>query len=94
MVAMAAHKAFSDKWLGDSHHLLANLMTKLRKPPTDPKKYPYNHSISIIQSSGMGKSRLVDAVAENTFCFPFNIHEPASRHRLGNVLESLTTYTA
>jgi hypothetical protein len=70
-------------------------MNELRKTADeDPEKSPYNHSISIIQSSGMGKSRLVDAVAENKFCFPFNVREPASRSRLGNVFWSSTAYAA
>jgi hypothetical protein len=36
----------------------------------------YNRSLSIVQSSGMGKSRLVDHSARSRFTFPFNLHEP------------------
>lgn len=41
---------------------------------TGNEKY-YNRSFSIIQSSGMGKSRLVDYSARLRFTFPFNVHE-------------------
>jgi hypothetical protein len=60
-------------------------MDKLRKPPADPEMKSYNHSISIIQSSGMGKSRLVDAVAKIKFCFPFNLREPLVPGNYGSV---------
>jgi hypothetical protein len=35
----------------------------------------YYRSFSIVQSSGMGKSRLADHSAKSRFAFPFNIHE-------------------
>lgn len=35
----------------------------------------YNRSFPIVQSSGMGKSRLVDHSAASRFTFPFNLHE-------------------
>jgi len=38
----------------------------------------YNRSFSIVQSSGMGKSRLVDHSAKSRFTFPFNLHEMMS----------------
>jgi hypothetical protein len=36
----------------------------------------YNRSFSVVQSSGMGKSRLADHSAKSRFAFPFNLHEP------------------
>jgi hypothetical protein len=83
-VVTAAHKAWSDDWLGNSDVLLANLMDSLHKNPTHPSTKPYNHSIAIIQSSGMGKSRLVDSIATMKFCFPFNIRDP--EQQFGSVL--------
>ena len=53
---------------------------------------PYNHSIAIIQSSGMGKSRLVDSIAERKFCFPFNIREPLGGDQYGSVLVIFAIY--
>jgi hypothetical protein len=76
---IAAHDAWSDKWLGDHHVLFANLMDQLRAGPANHRLMPYNHSISLIQSSGMGKSRLMDSVAKLKFCFPFNMREPNDR---------------
>lgn len=35
----------------------------------------YNNSLAIIQSSGNGKSRLVDAAAQLRFAFPMNLRE-------------------
>jgi hypothetical protein len=69
---IAAHKAFSDNWLGNIHHLFADLMDGLHK---STEGRAYNQTISIIQSSGFGKSTLVNKVAEIKFCFPFNIRE-------------------
>jgi hypothetical protein len=40
----------------------------------------YNNSFPIIQSSGMGKSRLVDHSATLRFTIPFNLHEPLPGH--------------
>jgi hypothetical protein len=45
----------------------------------------YNHSIAIIQSSGMGKSRLVDRVAQIKICFPFNLRGPLNVGQFGKI---------
>jgi hypothetical protein len=79
----AFHQAWSDPWLGNNHILLANLMDQLHAPPTDRALKPYNHSIPVIQSSGMGKSRLVDEVACMKFCFPFNLRNPDPHGQYG-----------
>jgi hypothetical protein len=34
---------------------------------------PYSNVVSIIQSSGTGKSRMVDQLAPSVFTIPFNI---------------------
>ncbi|CAE6531284.1 unnamed protein product [Rhizoctonia solani] len=39
----------------------------------------YNRSISVIQSSGMGKSRMVDAVANEVFTIPANLREKVDK---------------
>jgi hypothetical protein len=64
----------------------------------DIDKY-YNRSFSIVQSSGMGKSRLVDHSATLRFTIPFNLHEnmPAgsqSMHRPEVHSTSLTFSTS
>jgi hypothetical protein len=67
-------------------------MDRLREKPAEACMKPYNHSIAIIQSSGMGKSRLVDAIAERKFCFPFNIREPLGSHQYGSVFVIFSIY--
>ena len=67
-------------------------MDRLRKEPAEASMKPYNHSIAIIQSSGMGKSRLVDSTAERKFCFPFNIRGDLPRFQYGNVLVIFAIY--
>ena len=62
------------------------MMDRLREFNTEAINQPYNHSISIIQSSGMGKSRLMDTVAELRFCFPINIREPLAPGVSGKAL--------
>ncbi|HEV7737358.1 MAG TPA: hypothetical protein VGO47_08335 [Chlamydiales bacterium] len=46
----------------------------------------YNRSLSIVQSSGMGKSRLVDHCAQLRFTIPFNLREslPDNSHGLSS----------
>ncbi|KAH7334565.1 hypothetical protein B0J17DRAFT_770885 [Rhizoctonia solani] len=39
----------------------------------------YNRSISVIQSSGMGKSRMVDAAANEVFTIPANLREKVDK---------------
>ena len=46
----------------------------LYTPKKDDKCY--NRSLSFVQASYMGKSRLVDHSAKYRFTFPFNLHEP------------------
>ena len=67
-------------------------MDRLRKKPAEVGMEPYNHSIVIIQSSGMGKSRLVDSIAERKFCFPFNIRGPLGNDQYGSVLVIFAIY--
>ena len=55
---------FPDILLSTMDHYAINKTTKY-----------YNRSFSIVQSSGMGKSRLVDHSAKSRFTFPFNLHE-------------------
>ena len=45
-------------------------------PPLQGKYY--NQSFSVVQSSGMGKSRMMDHTATLRFTLPFNIHEDMS----------------
>ncbi|KAG5650913.1 hypothetical protein H0H81_010560 [Sphagnurus paluster] len=73
----ASQKSFEAKFIGDNHVILCNLLDNLfpGSPGYDSAKDPYNNSISIIQSSGMGKSRVVDALATLRLTFPINLRE-------------------
>ena len=46
-------------------------INKKRKPQN-----PYANMMTIIQSSGTGKSRMVDQLARVVFTLPFNIRDP------------------
>ena len=93
-VATVAHKAFSNKWLGDGHHHLVRLMDQLRSYPNDPRIIPYTPSISIVQSSGTGKSRLVDAAAQLKFCFPFNVQDPVLPNQFGTISSGFHNFSS
>ena len=52
------------------------LLTTMDRYMVDTSSRYNNRSFSIVQSSGTGKSRLVDHSARSGFTFPFNLHEP------------------
>ena len=41
----------------------------------------YANMMTILQSSGTGKSRMVDQLAFQVFTFPFNLRDPAETTR-------------
>src|SRR5260370_32083550 len=41
-----------------------------------PRTQPYSSTVSIIQSSGYGKSRMVNEMANRVFALPFNLRDP------------------
>ncbi|KAJ6626984.1 hypothetical protein B0H10DRAFT_469676 [Mycena sp. CBHHK59/15] len=46
------------------------------QPPPDISRTSYNNTISIVQSSGMGKSWMLDRVAKSLFTLPLNLRNP------------------
>ncbi|KAF8749259.1 hypothetical protein RHS01_10250 [Rhizoctonia solani] len=46
---------------------------------------PYNWSISVVQSSGMGKSRMVEEAANTVFTIPINIREKLPEGRISDI---------
>ncbi|KAF8747255.1 hypothetical protein RHS01_11366 [Rhizoctonia solani] len=69
--------AFEEPYLGVAHtRFIAAL--EYYSSYGDNKK-PYMKSISVIQSSGMGKSRMVEEAAKTVFTIPANIREPLPR---------------
>ncbi|CUA73367.1 hypothetical protein RSOLAG22IIIB_10756 [Rhizoctonia solani] len=67
---------FRTKYLGGTAQCFlntTNYYTDIKRNKGDTKLY--NRSISVLQSSGMGKSRMVDEIAESAFTIPANIRE-------------------
>ncbi|KAF8335966.1 uncharacterized protein EI90DRAFT_3047708 [Cantharellus anzutake] len=64
-------QSFAREYVGSHHSLLLGTLDGY----CSRNIRPYNRSITIIQSSGCGKSRLMDKVAEERFAFPLNIGE-------------------
>lgn len=73
IIRAATYKAFREPLRGEAHLNLYMLMQSMRDITA-----AYNHSLSIFSSSGGGKTRTVDGVAELLFCFPFNVREDLS----------------
>ncbi|KAF8985416.1 hypothetical protein BDQ17DRAFT_1415379 [Cyathus striatus] len=65
-------KGWQEQYRGELHRLLLynfnNMCRENIKSPTD-----YGNSIPIIQSSGTGKSRMIDEAASFVFTIPFNL---------------------
>jgi len=68
-------QAFETAYAAPFPDILLKTMDRYTPRRTVEHKY-YNRSFSMVQSSGMGKSRLVDHSARSRFTFPFNLHEP------------------
>ncbi|CUA71733.1 DNA-directed RNA polymerase subunit beta [Rhizoctonia solani] len=69
--------AFETDYQGNLHILFKNIMNKYarRIAQSETSNRAYNKSITIIQSSGMGKSRLVDETSKLIVALPINIRE-------------------
>jgi hypothetical protein len=67
-------KAWDTKYIGNHHVVMLNNICALKK-----WEY-YGNQISIIQSSGYGKSRMVHEQAKLVFTLPFNLR-PAPDYR-------------
>ncbi|KAG9083329.1 hypothetical protein FRC06_004589, partial [Ceratobasidium sp. 370] len=67
--------AFESPYLGNMAKLFIDTVNRERRsyPNLAAAHQPYNWSIPVIQSSGMGKSRMVEEVANTLFTIPINI---------------------
>ncbi|PIL27971.1 hypothetical protein GSI_09915 [Ganoderma sinense ZZ0214-1] len=67
-------------FIGTAHMTLARnireMYQKVHRESTDRK---YMTHASMVQSSGSGKSRLIDMVSETIFTIPFNVRDPGAR---------------
>jgi hypothetical protein len=66
----ALQSAWRDTYFGDNHRLLFSNINAI--PRTEK---PYSNQITIVQSSGTGKSRMVHEQANLVFTIPFNLRE-------------------
>jgi hypothetical protein len=70
LIFEALRSAWRDEYSGNYHELLFNNINRI--PRTE---MPYSNQISIVQSSGTGKSRMVHEQANLVFTIPFNLRE-------------------
>jgi hypothetical protein len=73
LVITETYDAYHEKYRGKLDVALLRVMDGY-KAKLEPLA-TYNFSLSIVQSSGMGKSRTVDCAARRRFTFPFNLRE-------------------
>ncbi|KAG8736229.1 hypothetical protein FRC10_009554 [Ceratobasidium sp. 414] len=74
--------AFEEPYLGNTAKLFIDTLNRERRSyPLLAVGQPYNWSIPVIQSSGMGKSRMVEEAANTVFTIPINIREKLSHGR-------------
>lgn len=79
---LPVEKAWDSPFIGNSHHvLIANLRAmytaSLQAANGANDRMVDMSCTAIVQSSGSGKSRMVDEVAKHIFTIPFNIREAA-----------------
>ena len=76
----ATERAWEGDYVGDA---VAGLVNHIQKhygtSRAGNKKMPYAHYTSIVQSSGMGKSRLVDEFSKTHFVIRMNLRGEGSK---------------
>ena len=63
----ALSAAWNGEYRGSNHRLLLTNINKMKR------NTPYSNSVTILQSSGTGKSRMVHELSELVFTLPFNL---------------------
>jgi hypothetical protein len=71
---LALSKAWNGTYIGSNYLLLLNNINGMLRDT------PYSNSVSIIQSSGTGKSRMVHELSNLVFTLPFNLR-PQSENK-------------
>lgn len=71
---LATEKLWVYPFQGDAHLKLRDTIMHMNQERMPTQAYA--NMMSIIQSSGTGKSRLVDKLAEVVFTLPFNLRDP------------------
>ena len=84
-MASAVQEAWTAPFIGNHHHVIAGFLRDMYRrslsPNTDAADQKYLAHTTIIQSSGSGKSRLVDEIAKTIFTIPFNIRDKSEDKR-------------
>lgn len=71
----ALREAWNTPYVSDCHNILIEVMTRIKEGEEDECCGPsdFNNTVMIVQSSGTGKSRMVDEAARLVFTIPFNL---------------------
>ncbi|KIM74200.1 hypothetical protein PILCRDRAFT_828491 [Piloderma croceum F 1598] len=64
---LAVSRAWNEQYSGDNHRLLLNNINRMSRGKA------YSNSVTILQSSGTGKSRMVHEQSNLVFTLPFNL---------------------
>ena len=67
---LVVQRSWNSSYELNYHRLLLENITSM------PRSKPYSSTASIIQSSGYGKSRMVNEMANLMFTLPFNLRDP------------------
>jgi hypothetical protein len=72
-IFLATQYAWGIDYVGAAHQVLGEAVRLMNS--SRAAHYRYSNMLSIIQSSGMGKSRMVHELADVHFSFPFNLRK-------------------
>ncbi|KEP45172.1 putative G2/mitotic-specific cyclin cdc13, partial [Rhizoctonia solani 123E] len=77
--ALGFQSLFNAPYIGDTAKLLIETLNHEREMyfQNNAVDNPYNWSVSVVQSSGMGKSRTVEEAGKTVFTFPINVRQEA-----------------
>ncbi|KAF9443662.1 hypothetical protein P691DRAFT_787656, partial [Macrolepiota fuliginosa MF-IS2] len=73
---IAIESAWTARFIGNYHNLLKANLTEMNKVRVTQFLGHHLNHVSIIQSSGSGKSRLIDEVSKSILTLPINIRDP------------------
>lgn len=84
------HTAFGDPYQGEGDEVLLAIMDYYYDRENTgitagTATKPYNYSLAMVQSSGMGKSRTVDMAAQKRFAFLLNLRDDGSVNHFGEL---------
>ncbi|KAF8690300.1 hypothetical protein AX14_003014 [Amanita brunnescens Koide BX004] len=92
LIDAATMRAWRHPYIGEAHRCLYNVMEAHQKNGT-----AYGRFLSIVQSSGTGKSRMVDELSKEHIVIPINLRAerangfPAADHNVRNFLDNCTS---